>query len=237
MTTQRVYSLVGFLVLALFMVLGTGCCGDCTAKKQHAIETDNQVSEMAVTEGITYAEDDAETICDEPTGEEYEGTMPMGYREPGYSDTAETGMVTDDESCEAATTSMRCYDEEESSTEVTEERGMVDEEDSTYRNEARTPAVTEEEDISAENSDEWDKESVARDETGEDSAVMEEEGTSTAADNTDEGYSGTVAPYIGSEDETPTDPNLHDMDSDAGDTSSEGPADDPGDNPDSGPSP
>ncbi len=235
MTTQRMYSLVGCLVLALLVVLGTGCCGDHTTKKSHAIETDNQVPEMAVMEGITYAEDDAETICDEPTGEEYEGTMPMGYREPGYSDTAETGMVTDDESCEATTTSMRCYDEEQSSTEVMEERGMVDDDESVYQDEALTPAVTEEEDISAENSDEWNEENVARDETGADSAVMEEE-TSTVADNTDEGYSETVAPYIGSEDETPTDPNLNDMSSDTGDTSSEVPADDSGDNPDSGPS-
>ncbi len=235
MTTQRIYShsLVGFLVLALSVVLGAGGCGTSSSTGWRAVESDNQVPGLAGSEGMTYAEDDAEMVCDEPTADEYETSMPMGYQEPGYSDTMESGTVTDDESSDATT----CYDEEEASTEVTEESGMV-EEDSNYDDAAWTPVVTEEEDTSSQNNDmddgsmttTTDEEEIgdptvseeSNDETTETPGVTEEEGTSA---QTDEGSSNTVAPWIGGEDEM-SDPNPDDTTSDIDDTSDDAPVSD-----------
>jgi hypothetical protein len=198
MTTQRLYSysLMAFLVVAL-LALGTGGCGNSGATARRPIETGNQVPAWVGTDGMNYAEQDAGMIGDEPTGEEYEADVPMGYREPGYSDTMDTGTVADDESSEA----MTCYGEEETSTEGTEECDMDDG--------STMPLGDEEEEGDPMISED------SGDETGEGSAVIEEDGT--APQTEDESYSDTVAPYIGGEDETAPDPNVDDPMSDTAD--------------------
>lgn len=248
MTTQRIdnRSMVGFLVVAL-LVLGAGGCGNSSSTARRAIETDNQVPGWIGAEGVTYAdEENAGMICDEPTADEYETGMPMGYQEPGYSDTMETGIGTDDEYGPGQTEDMdeestSCYGEEGESTEITEESGMVDEDDSTDRDVDWTPAVTEEEESSQNN--DMDESSMmpstveqeedgnqmisedSSDETGETSAVTDEEGTSPQTEGNGEGDSNTVAPWISGEDQTMPDPDGDDTISES-DSTDDAPVDD-----------
>ncbi len=240
MTTQRTYrhSLVGFLALALLVVLGAGGCGNSSSTKGQAFEADNQVYGLVDAEGTTYVEDDAEMICDEPTADECEIDTPLGYREPGYSDTMETGTVTDEMDSESSE-STSCYEDEDVSTEVSEEYGMVEEDDSSCHEEAWTPALTDGDDASSQNNDMEDSSLTptadqeetedpvvseeSSDETGETAAVSDEEDMSVS---TEEGDSDTSTPWIGGEDETVPDSNPDDTMSDLPDTSDDGPVSD-----------
>lgn len=225
MATHRMCSLVGLVVLGLLVVLVTGGCESSSSKPRHAIEPDYTCPGVVSSTEVAYGDEDSEEmISDEPGENEYEGSMPMGYREPGYSDAMETGISTEegynpgrtedmsDESSETAT-SITSYGDEQESTEAAEERGLVEEDESTYHDAVWTPVVNEDE----ETAPSMDEQKAVEEESSE---------TPALSDNADEGSSNTVTPWISGEDETTTDPNLSDTMSDTAEASDDAPVGD-----------